>query len=142
MSGLIIVDPRSEDARIVTGDEEGLGVFHDIENDLLYFSDGESIYKWGTASGSPQTYTWKSGIIRLPQLVNLGAAIVEAESYAALTFKLYADGVLKHTEAVSDGEPFRLPGGYLSNIYEVELTGTDTVTRVSVAENVWELAEG
>lgn len=59
-----------------------------------------------------------------------------------ITFRLYADGVLKHTQTVADDEPFRLPGGYLSNIYSVEIESQMPVTRVSVAENVFELAEG
>lgn len=59
-----------------------------------------------------------------------------------ITFRLYADGVLKHTQIVTDDEPFRLPGGYLSNIYSVELEGGMPVTRVSVAENIFELSEG
>lgn len=59
-----------------------------------------------------------------------------------ITFRLYADGVLKHTQIVTDDEPFRLPGGYLSNIYSVEIESGLPVTRVSVAENVFELSEG
>lgn len=59
-----------------------------------------------------------------------------------ITFRLYAEGVLKHTQIVTDDEPFRLPGGYLSNIYSVEIESALPVTRVSVAENIFELAEG
>lgn len=59
-----------------------------------------------------------------------------------ITFKLYADDVLKHTQVVTSDEPFRLPGGYLSNIYSVEIVSALPVTRVSVAENIFELAEG
>lgn len=61
---------------------------------------------------------------------------------STVTFKLYADGVLKHTQTVTDNEPFRLPGGYLSNLYEIEIISDVPVTRVSVAESIFELAEG
>ena len=146
MAGLIVVSPNEENIGFSTGDELAVGSFHDIENDVLYFTDGSTIFEWEGDDTSQQTYTWKSGQIRLAKNVNLGAALVEADSYSNLTFRLYARignaMVLKHTETVSDSEPFRLPGGYLANIYEVELEGTDSVTKFSVGENIWELAEG
>jgi len=146
MAGLVIISPNDENIGLSTGDELAVGVYHDIENDVMYFSDGSSIYQWEGDAGNQQQYTWKSGQIRLPKKVNLGAAIVEADSFTSLTFKLYADisgtMTLKHTQTVTSSEPFRLPGGYLSNIYEAEIVGTDVVTKLSVAENIWELAEG
>ena len=143
MAGLIIFNPNNNDVGMSTSDELAVNTFLDIESDTLYFTNGSAIYEWeGTDLGAFRTYTWKSGKIRLPKKVNLGAAIVEAEDYSDLTFKLYADGTLKHTQTVTDGEPFRLPGGYLSNIYEVQVEGTEVVSRVSVAENIFELAEG
>jgi hypothetical protein len=145
-AGLIIFSPDDETIGFTTGDELAVNTFLDIENDILYFTDASRIYAWEGDSGNSQTYNWKSGKLRMKNPVNMGAAIVEADSYVDVEFKLYAeiDGtmVLKHTETVADGEPFRLPGGYLANVYEMELTGTDTVTRVSVAENIWEIAEG
>jgi hypothetical protein len=59
-----------------------------------------------------------------------------------ITFNLYAEDVLKHTQTVTSNEPFRLPGGYLSGVYAVEIVSALPVTRVSVAENIFELAEG
>jgi hypothetical protein len=142
MPGVIIFNPNRETVGFSVGDEQAAGVYLDIEADELFFSDTTNIYQWEGNTGTDQTYTWKSGKIRLPKKVNLGAAIVEADSYDSLTFKLYADGTLVTTVAVADGEPFRLPGGYLSNIIEVEVIGTDVVTGISVAENIFELAKG
>ena len=146
MSGLIIFDPERQEIGFTTGDEVAVNTYLDIENDILYFTDASRIYQWEGDSGNQQSYTWKSGKIRMKNPVNLGAAIVEADSYADVVFKLFAEisgtMVLKLTQTVADGEPFRLPGGFLANVYEIQLDGTDTVTRVSVAENVWELAEG
>lgn len=59
-----------------------------------------------------------------------------------ITFRLYAEDVLKHTQVVTSDEPFRLPGGYLSNIYSVEIESALPVTRVSVAESIFELTAG
>ena len=74
------------------------------------------------------------GVVTGPSGVQTGGSSV--------TFKLYADGVLKHTQTVTSNEPFRLPGGYLSNLYEIEIISDIPVTRVSVAESIFELAEG
>ena len=146
MAGVIVIGPDDDNIGFTTGDELAVGVFHDIENDVLYFSDASSIFEWEGDSGNQQTYTWRSGQIRLPRPMNMGAAIVEADSYADVEFRLYANisgtMTLQSTVSPSDSEPFRLPGGYMSNLYEVQVSGTDVVTRISVAENIWDLAEG
>lgn len=143
MAGYIVFDPDNTAVGLTTGDDVALNVFLDILTDTLYYTDGSEIFEWeGSLTGALKTFVWKSAKHRFPRLVNLGAASVEAESYASLTFKLYADGTLKHTQTVTDGEPFRLPGGYLANIYQVELTGTDTVNGVSIAETIFDLAAG
>lgn len=146
MAGLIIFDPDKAEVGFTTGDELAVGEYLDIENDVLYFTDGSTIHAWEGDSGNQQAYNWKSGKIRLKNPVNLGAAIVEADSYNDVVLKFWVDidgtMTLKLTQTVANGLPFRLPGGFLSNVFELELTGTDTVTRVSAAENIWELAEG
>lgn len=63
-----------------------------------------------------------------------------AES-SSVEFKLYSDGVLKHTQAISSNAPFRLPGGYEGAETEIQLSGVAPVTEVVVAENVAELAD-
>ena len=141
MAGYFVFAIENPDIGLSTGDVVAVGSYLDIITDTLYYTDGSNIFEW-EGDTTLKTYTWRSAKMRMPRLVNLGAALVEANSYLNLTFKLYAGGVLKHTETVSDGDPFRLPGGYLSNIYEIELIGTDVVTGVSIAETVFDLAEG
>lgn len=146
MAGLIIFSPTDETIGFATGDELAINTYLDIENDTLYFVDGSRIYQWEGDSAAQQTYVWKSGKISMKNPINLGAAKVEAETYTDLVFKLYANiegtMTLKHTQTVLDGEPFRLPGGYLSAVYEVELTGTDTVAELTAGENIWDLSDG
>ncbi len=147
MAGYIVFDPDNTAVGLTTGDDVAVGIFLDILTDTLYYTDGSEIFEWeGNIGGENpialKTFVWKSAKHRFPKLVNLGAALVEAESYDDLTFKLYADGTLKFTKTVTNGKPFRLPGGYLSNIYQVQLSGTDTVTGVSIAETIFDLAAG
>jgi hypothetical protein len=118
----------------------------DIESDTLYLTDLANIIEWEGDSANNMTYTWRSGRIRLPKKVNIGAVAVEADSYDSLTLKLYAvketDAVLITTVTVADNEPIRMPGGYLSNLYEIEIVSTDRVTGVSAAQSVFDLAAG
>lgn len=142
MPGLIIFDPNRGEIGLSTNTELAAGVYLDIESDTLFFTDTINIYEWEGNPSLTQTYTWKSGKLRLAKEVNLGAVMVEADSYVSLVFNLYADGVLITSLGITDGEPARLPGGYLSNIYEVEVISTDTITGISVAENIFDLAAG
>ena len=62
-----------------------------------------------------------------------------ATSYSSLTFKIYVDGTLKHTQTVTSSAPFRLPAGYRSSLFEFELSGTDQWTSCNVASTMEEL---
>jgi len=141
MAGYFVFDTEDSTIGLSTGPDLAVNVHLDILTDTLYYTNASVIYEWegGTAD---KEYTWRSGKLRFNREVNLGAALVESDSFVDVVFKMYADGVLKHTETVTDGEPFRLPGGYLSNIYEIELIGTDVVTGVAIAETVFDLTAG
>jgi hypothetical protein len=145
MAGMFIFDPRNPDVGLSTATNVGVGVFLDILTDTLYYTDGSTIFEW-EGGISDKTYKWRSRKVRFPQPINLGAVLVEAESFVDITFRLYANidnvMVLKHTEVVANSKPFRVPGGYLSNIYQVELEGVDIVNGVSIAESIFDLKQG
>ena len=110
----------------------------DLGEDTLYILVGSALYQMegGTGHGD---YTWKSKMFRLQQPVNFAAAQVFRETEGDVTFKLYADGELVHTEEVTDSDPFRLPSGFMGINYEYELTGTAIVNAVYVATTMAEL---
>jgi hypothetical protein len=89
-------------------------------------------------AGTALTYQWRSGVFHLPSDVSMAAARVNASAYP-LTFKLYADGALKFTKTVASASVFRLPSGYRSRRYQVELSGTSNVREVGFATSVEEL---
>lgn len=111
--------------------------YHDARTDTLYLAQGTNIVRFN--AGTALSYTWRSKVFRTPAPLNFGTAQVRAAAYP-VTFKLYADAALKHTQTVSSASPFRLPSGYVSADWEVELTGTATVTQVSFATSVAELS--
>lgn len=130
-----IFDPATEDFTDI--DVYATAVFTDKITDTLYLQVGTDIVAWN-GGATKKTMTWKGKLNLLPYPANMGIAQVFAAAYP-VTFKLYADGTLKHTETVASRSPFRLPGGYLADRYEVELSGANAITAAYVAETAGEL---
>lgn len=115
----------------------GYSAMHfDELRDQLYVLSGTDVQKWD--AGSALTYTVRSKVFAMPLPHNFGAAQVVASGYP-VTFKLYGDGVLRHTETVASRAPFRLPAGFRAFDYQIELEGTNPIQSVSVASSVQEL---
>lgn len=114
------------------------GMHFDELQDQLYVLDGSSVKRWD--SGSLMTVKARSKEYRLPRPINFSSAEVVADSYP-VTFKLIADGVVKHTQSVTASNPFRLPGGFMAQSYQFEVESTAPVQSVSVGTSVKELSE-
>ncbi|WP_319764531.1 hypothetical protein [Maridesulfovibrio sp.] len=59
---------------------------------------------------------------------------------APVVFRLYGNGKLRHACEVVDGYPFRLPGGYSAQSWEVEVTGSRPVKEIHLVTSVSELS--
>jgi hypothetical protein len=72
-----------------------------------------------------------------------GSALGQYETVSPdkVQFSLYADGNIVYSRTVTSSEPFRLPSGYLSEVYNVGLTTTIPMYSVTVADSVVELAQ-
>lgn len=116
----------------------GYSVTHfDELQDQLYVLSGASVQRWD--AGTAMTVTFKSKVFRQPQPVSFGAVEVVADGFP-LTFKVWADGVLKHTQTVANANPFRLPGG-LATDWQIEVSGTQAIQAVVMATSMEELAQ-
>lgn len=135
--GNYIFDPRSGDLTTFTG-ITGVSGFNDPATGELFICTGNHVCKW--EDDEPLTLTWKSKLFTLPWASNFGAAQVFADAYP-LTFKVYADGVLKHTQSVTSSEPFRLPAGFRAIKWQVEVSGTKAITAALMASTITELAQ-
>lgn len=133
-----LFDPRGQKNAFVDLDFYATAGFNDREEDVLYLVIGGTLKKFVQGS-SARTYTWKSKEFYTNRPISPGVAKVSAESYNSLTFKLYADGSLKHTQTVTNSEIFRLPGGYRAKSFEIQLEGTDIVNEVCVYESPQEI---
>lgn len=110
--------------------------YYDKGKSLLYLAIGNNVYAF--ADGSDLTMTWRSKVFTATKPVNMAIAKVVATGYP-VTAKLYCDGVLKHTQTVANAKPFRLPGGFLAETFEVELETANDVQGFAIASSVEEL---
>jgi hypothetical protein len=117
----------------------GVDALHvDDLQDALFVLDGVNVQKFD--AGTPKTVTFKSKLHKLPKPTQgFACAEVVADTYP-VTFKLYADGTLKHTQTVADNKPFRLPSGYYANTVQIEVSGTTAVQGIAMAHSMQELA--
>jgi hypothetical protein len=132
-----IFDPSQGASAFTFVDTYATAGYSDLLQDALYLKVGTTIAKWNAGS-TQMSYTWKSAIFEMAYPSNPGCAQVVAKAYP-LTFKLYADGSLKHTQTVADANPFWLPSGYRARNFEIELTGTAEILMVHVASSPQEL---
>lgn len=147
--GGFILDPHDPQATLTWLDFHTTGIWSDIENGDLYLivDDGsEHIAAFDGDTALQKTYVWRSRREVSPRQLNLAVAQVHAAAYP-VTFRLYANDDpndpttlnLIHTQTVTDAAPFRLPGDYLADQWEVELQGTKRVQAVYLAQSVAEL---
>lgn len=138
--GLLILDFSGQGAPAMESDiNVGTAVtalYADARTDTLYMAQGGNIVRYNT--GSALTYTWRSKTFRMPFPINLSVGQLIADAYP-VTMNVYADGVLRLTKAVADNNVFKLPGGFRSQDWVIEITGTSKVTQVNLATSVLEI---
>lgn len=134
-----IFDPRGGKNSWVDLDFHATAGFNDLENDLLYLVIGGSVVKFATAATN-QNFVWRSKKVYSPRPMNPAIAKVDCDSYSSATsFKLFADGVLKHSQSVTNNSIFRLPSGYKAKEFEVQLEGSLPVNEVCIYESAEEM---
>lgn len=110
--------------------------------DALYFVINNSLreFKAGSQRGK---FVWKSKEFAAPVATNF--AVAQVIGAGDVTIKIYADGVLKHTKSMtidlSDQNVFKLPSGFKSRLWSVEITGEagSEVKEFHMANSVAEL---
>ena len=112
-------------------------VYVDDQQDAMFVLNSTQVQKWD--AGSALTTTFKSKPYRMEKpTVGFAVAQVQCDAFP-VTFKLYADGVLKHTQTVTSLDPFRLPGGYYAYQFQIEVSGSTAVQFVDVAHSMAEI---
>lgn len=139
--GGFIFDPLNQaDIGLTFIDTHATAGFAAPSRDSLYLAVGGQIVQWDKGA-NPLTARWKSKQFVTGYPTSFASAQVIAESYDSLECKVWADGTLKHTQTVTNRDPFRLPSGFRATVWEIQVEGTDTVTDVLMASTNRELAE-
>ena len=134
-AGGYIFDPKRPDLGLIHFDTGFAAAYKDGLADGLFVFEGGEIKRF--EEGAPLAYQWQSKVFTTrPRSFNCGR--IEAESYDDLTFTLLRDGQEVMTQAITSDRGFRLPAG-LGSRWQIRLTGTDTVYRVTVADSMGEL---
>jgi len=140
--GVLVFDFMGQGAVLTTNDVNTTTAvtagFYDATTDKLYLAQGGNIVRFD--QGSNQTYTWKSKQFRMEYPHNFGFGQVTAYQYP-VTFKLYADGVLKMTKTVQNNNQFRLPSGFRAYEWAFQLEGTSEVIEAAIADSTAELKQ-
>ena len=134
-----VFDPRGGKNAFTDLDFYAHAGYNDKEEDKLYLLISGDLYEFN-ASTNLKTYKWKSKKFYFDRPISPSVAKVDADSYSSnITFKLYADNSLKHTQTVSNSNMFRLPSGFRAKQIEVQLEGTQDVNHVCVYESPQEV---
>jgi hypothetical protein len=155
-NGTIVLDAgnKADSASFVNSDFKFTATWYDFDTNALYVASGigGSVYRWDDVSQPPLKITWKSRVIKTDGYVNLGAARIIADysntgvAYTwdnaninwesanqlwdttdPIIFRLYVNKVLKTEITISSDGIFRLPNGYKSDTFEIEI---DSYVRV------------
>lgn len=132
-------DMRENPAILTTLDHDSFNFisgYTDLSTDILYLlkTDG-TINSWET--GVAASLTWKSKPIRLPKPIC--PAALRAYTKGKFTLRLYADEVLVLTTIVTDSGVVRLPSGYRAKEFQLEVSGTEVIESLSIANSIAEL---
>lgn len=121
---------------LTTCDVYATAAYTDPTTNSLFLAVNGQLVKWD--GGAQGTFTWKSRRETLPMPKNFAFGQVLSSAYP-LTMKVYADGVLKHTQTVTDENAFRLPAGFRARYWEIELSGSGRVLGAFLADSAAEL---
>lgn len=133
-----MIDPRSPTGIyfMSTGFD---AVFRDPISDNVFVLQAKNIKRW--AAGATLPALARSKVYQLSRPENIGALQVIAHGYP-VTLKLWADGVLRHTQVVTSRQPIKPPGGWRADTVQLEVSGaTSRVLAVRAAPTIADLAQ-
>lgn len=135
------------DGGFVVDLRRGIFILHDIyvesgynslEADALFVAQTNFIKRW--ANGNKKAYQWKSKKFTMREETPFSTFRLDAEG-DGVACKVYRDNVLVLNKTVTARKLEKLPAGKGKD-WEIELTGTEEVFSVGIAEAAEELGDG
>jgi len=136
VQGGLILDPSGQQFAYI--DTYATAGYTHQEDGFLYLVIDGAVVKWDADALSSLTYTWKSKAFDVPRKVSMQVARVWAWGYP-VHLKIWGDGTLLHDADVADESEFVIADG-LYQRWEFQVSGTNTVRQVEIAESIQELA--
>jgi hypothetical protein len=112
-------------------------LFADLEEDVLYFVDDDTIKQWRGGDDN-ETLTWRSGQFTSGRDSTMGVGRVVASSYPA-TLKIYRDGSEVADISVADNSAFRLPALERGRYWQAEVTVNADVQEILLSTSMRDL---
>lgn len=142
---LSIFDFRGEAPYITTSPVAALDLVEDITTAKVYALTGaRSIVEYDGDTTQEATAIWRSKLFQPTYPMSFGVAHVQGDASALASpshaLRVYADGVLKHTSSALN-EAIRLPSGFRSRNWEIEIEGNASINRVVLAEDLATLGQ-
>jgi hypothetical protein len=133
------IDPSSAGGGMYFLDVGYPATHFDELQDQLYVLEGTAVRKFD--AGLLMTTRARSSVTRLPKpMTSFAAAEVAADAYP-VTLRVWADGALKHEQAVQSSTPIRLPSGFIAQEWQAEVETMNAVQSVALAHSVEELKQ-
>lgn len=162
-AGAIVFESGSkpDSPSFVDSDFKFSSAWYDSLTNILYVTSGTTgdVYHWDDLEQPHLQMQWKSKVLVTPEFINLGAARVVAD-YATvdtpyvwdsatvdwdaatqtwdiddpITFNLYVNKELIFTRDCYDSNTFRLPAGYKSDTFEIEVLSVIRIRAIHIGD--------
>lgn len=109
-------------------------------SDQCYYAKGNALYQF--AVGADQSATWQSREMHFNKPINFGfAQVVGTGNWTVEFYSNNKNGalVLRSSKVVAGSADFRLPSGFLSDRWQIKVTGSGRMRELRVAQTAGEL---
>jgi hypothetical protein len=143
-----IIDITGAQPYYIETDETPISMTRDPETGALYMlMTPRQIHRWDAPGAALKPQVWRSRLIQLVSPVTYAGILIEADAAIGTIpagqtpniTRVFADGVLVR-EFTDINAPARLPSGFMSRKWQIEIVGYVPVTGISMAQSYDELS--
>lgn len=104
---------------------------------------GRLIAEFDAPDQEPMDMIWRSGVMKLPGYVSFGAILAQSEDNnhnheTSVAIRVIADGSVAREITTLD-TPERLPSGFMSDEWEIEVEGTSALSHIYMGRSIEEI---
>lgn len=104
---------------------------------------GRLIAEFDAPAQEPMDMKWRTGVMKLPGYVSFGALLAQSEDNnhnheTSVAIRVIANGSVKREITTLD-TPQRLPSGFMSDEWEIEVEGTSALSHIYMGRSIEEI---